>query len=405
MRSHQSESHGHVHLPGLDSYAQEAKLQTFFRGNKLRYFEVTPLPTRNSAIVASNEAEQAGDIERAHTADVALEMEEGQQLVHASGDHQPTPDLETLRYFHHFTNETIFTLPSMDGRRDSHDFWNNDVLPLALRCDYLMSGLLAISAGHVASLSEASLSTEVHHTRSAQFAVQFFNAWEMMEKDLSESAGITKAATQIACILKCHRWMSPEVALDGSGPESSGLGSFIATIRRLNCGIASSSTTHQGSTRRGGVGSLSRPRNTVIPNSADERLTQLHNLPSRMAEALGKPENVSDVLATLDAISALVEGCEFGYSLDDMNVAWQSMVAWPAMVTEHFSNLVLADSTPALVVVAHWAIFLVQRAEDCECWFLGGAADKMLRVIRDQMAKNEDVPGVLSLLPRSLTLS
>ncbi|KAL3483762.1 hypothetical protein BJX62DRAFT_69956 [Aspergillus germanicus] len=398
MKSHHSESHGQGNPPDFESLAQEVKLQTFFRGNKLRYFEVTPFPPRSSAIDAGNEAEQAGDIERAHTADVALELEEGRQLVQTSGSHQPTPDMETLRYFHHFTTETIFTLPIMDGRTDTHEAWNTDTLPLALHHDYLMSGLLAISAGHLASLAEASLGTQVHHGRSAQFAVQFFNAWQKTRKEISISQDIARTATQIACILKCHFWMSPEVAFDGPRTRSSRLGSFIATIRDLDGGIVSSSST-QGRMRRPEINILSGTRNSRISNPADERLNKLHDLPSRMAEALGKPESVGDVLAALDAISALVECCELACSSDDMNVVWQSMAAWPTMVPEHFHNLTSTNSTPALVVIAHWAAYLVKRVEEHGCWFLRGAAEKMLRVIRDQMAKNRTGPDVLTLLP------
>ncbi|KAL3447721.1 hypothetical protein BJX65DRAFT_307779 [Aspergillus insuetus] len=406
MKSHHSESHGGANLPDFHSFAQEVNLQTFFRGNKLRYFEVTLLSMGSREIRAGNESEQAGHIERSNSADAALEVGEGRQLVHISGSKELTPDLEILRYFHHFTSKAIHTLPTMDGPADSHDYWSNDVLPLALRCDYLMSGLLAISAGHLASNAEPSFSSKVHHIRSAQFAFQFFNAWQSAKKDwndISMSSDIAKPATQVACILKCHRWMSAEVALDGSGPESSRLTSFITTMRDSYSVILSCSTTPRASTRRVGVASLSRPRNTGISNPADERLImQLHDLPSRMAEALGKPENMSDVLATLDAVSALVECCELGYSSDEMNVAWQSIVAWPAMVPEHFHTLVSASSTPALVVLAHWAASLLQRVEEHGCWFLRGAAEKMLRMIRGQIAKNQDGPGVLPLLPGSL---
>ncbi|KAJ0421401.1 hypothetical protein BJY00DRAFT_300834 [Aspergillus carlsbadensis] len=376
MKGHHSEIHGQAKSSDFESSAQEVQLQTFFRGNKLRYFEVTAVPTRSNAVVGGNNAQKSGGSGQRHEENV--QAPESQALA---------PDLETLRYFHHFTTEIMLTLPSIDDSADSGNYWTELVVPFALQHQYLMSGLLAIAACHLAALHEPLPSSHGHRQRSAAFAVHFFNTWKGSNWDTSISTDVAKAGTQVACILTCISWTSPELTLDMSDIEAPGLHSASTTAPR----------TLGARHRR--ISNLQRPPSSAPSDPADERLNQLHGLTSRMAEALGRPENIHDVLVTLEAIAALIECCELGYSSDGFNASWQTMIAWPAMVAEHFHGLVSADSTAALVVVAHWAAFLVQPVEDCGCWFLRGAAAKMLRVIREQLIQCREGPEVLLLLP------
>jgi hypothetical protein len=210
---------------------------------------------------------------------------------------------------------------------------------------------------------------------------------------------IEKARMQLACILECLCWAYPEFGLDVSAAKGTELVSIIEIMREFGCRLVFSHTAPQRILGSLAISTSLSFENPVVSCPTDKRLDELHDLPSRMAEVLGKPKSVHDVLVTLDAISVLNKCCELAYSSDEMHVAWQSMVAWPAMVPEHFHNMVSGHSTPALVVVAHWVAFLVQRVEDCECWFLDGAADKMLRVIRDQVVNSQDGPEILRLFP------
>ncbi|KAL2855721.1 hypothetical protein BJX68DRAFT_217780 [Aspergillus pseudodeflectus] len=136
-----------------------------------------------------------------------------------------------------------------------------------------------------------------------------------------------------------------------------------------------------------------------MPSPNAERLRQLYDLPSRMADALGRPENVHDVLVTLEAIETLIECYAIGCSSNSLDIAWRSMTAWPATIPEHFHDLVTGNSTPALIVLTRWAAFSVKPVEEHGCWFLDGAAEKMLRLIREQLVQNHDGPEILRLLP------
>ncbi|CEL10123.1 hypothetical protein ASPCAL13248 [Aspergillus calidoustus] len=396
MKSHQSESHGQAYLSDFDLLAQEVKLQTFFRGNKLRYFEVTPQPTRAGPTVTSNQREKGTQSKQGNSPDLAVDGKE--QVGQPRGSQALTPDLEMLRYFHHFTTEAILTLPSNHDFAGSESYWTGIIVPLALQHQYLMSGLIAISAAHMATLQQPFSSSHGHRRRSAEFAVQFFDTWKRSSKDASMSTDVVKAGTQIACILNCACWVSRELALDGSEPKSSELESILATMREYGFGSTSSQTSSQGRTRGLGDSSPSRPRNSGMPSPNAERLIQLYDLPLSLADALGKPENVHDVLVTLEAISTLIECYGKGCPSNTLDVTWQSMTAWPARIPEHFHKLVTGNRTPALIVLAHWAAFLVKPVEE-HGWFLDGAAEKMLRLIREQLVQNHDGPEILCLLP------
>lgn len=123
-------------------------------------------------------------------------------------------------------------------------------------------------------------------------------------------------------------------------------------------------------------------------NTLSTLLNHLGTLPSRMAEALGKPENTQDVLATLSAIAALVECCVTSFASDEAGTAWRAMATWLIKVPGHFNHMVSRHSRAALVVLAHWAV-LVERAEHCGCWFLKGSVRKILLRIAERVPADD----------------
>jgi hypothetical protein len=105
MKLHWKQAHGSLELPIRDSdLARRAILQTFFRGNKVRYFEV----------------------ESQYTGDTGNSLDQPDHSCTPTEQQLPTPSIEThaclpglveesemcmLRYLHHFTTITSLTLP------------------------------------------------------------------------------------------------------------------------------------------------------------------------------------------------------------------------------------------------------------------------------------------------------
>ena len=447
MRRHQSEIHGLSGPYHSSSFARPVKLQTFFRGTKLRYFEVTPSPAAGTAraapLATTNDDDDDDDDD---DEDERYDEEELDEQVHDADVATPLPpppppprvptppeaplksstvdlNLETLTYFHHFTTTTSFTLPSAEQPRPATHYWQTDAVLQALRRRWLMCGLLAISACHLAVLADDITIERVHRERSAQFLSEFSAGWEETTKrDLGvEAAGVEeegkKAGGQIRCILRCAHWALAEYTLDqGIIPEpatSSQLQSIMTTVRSFVVsdfalppgGVRSDDDDGQeetfaqvgrilkarSSSNAGSFGAFSSCDNTL-----SELLNRLGALPSRMAETLGKPENIQDVLATLSAIAALVECCAISFASDEAGAAWQGMATWLTKVPDHFNHMVSRHSPAALVVLAYWAASLVKRAEYCGCWFLRGSAKMILLHIAEQLPA--DNRGVQSLV-------
>jgi hypothetical protein len=131
-------------------------------------------------------------------------------------------------------------------------------------------------------------------------------------------------------------------------------------------------------------------RNSSHLNEHDEMLGKFRALPPRLSSAFGRPDRVNDVLATLSAIVALVVCCKACFVSDVAGRVWQSAAVWFTKLPEHFSDMLRSEKPAALVVLAHW-VMLLQRAEDCGCWYFMGMARRMMDEIGDRLGVEDQV--------------
>ncbi|KAK5947563.1 hypothetical protein PMZ80_001716 [Knufia obscura] len=430
MRRHWGEVHaagpGEGVDGGFEGCARKVELQTFFRGTKLRYFEV-----RSSE---AGDREGAGVLDTTHDMDGHGDDDNVDDEQHQDADLAPQPpppplpctrspprsspvdfDLETLTYFHHFTTTTSLMLPGPEYPRPAAHYWQIDAVHLALQRRTLMCGLLAISAYHLAVLAEETTTSQVHHERSVQFCSEFFAGWEEATERKSavgvRVAGVEKEANtagrQIMCILRCASWALDNTALIQKPAGTSPLQSFMTIVRGFvdsdfdfnHNGVGSDiSDGRAGTSAQAGriletKGSSDPDARSFGPwspsinsdNTPTALLKRLDALPSRMAEAFGKPESIQDVFAALSAIAALVECCETSFASDEAGVAFWAMATWLNRISERFNQMVAAHCPAALVVVAHWAALLVMRAEHCGCWFLRGSMRRVLLLVAERL--------------------
>ncbi|KAL9083802.1 MAG: hypothetical protein Q9165_008361 [Trypethelium subeluteriae] len=435
MRRHQSEVHGISEPPNASSHARTVKLQTFFRGTKIKYFEVTSpkVPdTAGGALLATTGSDENGnkagdekhdgkrhDEETPH-AGGAMSMAPQRvptSLESLSGSSLVDLDLETLAYFHHFTTVTSLTLPSIENLRPAMHYWQTNVVSQALRQRWLMCGLLAISACHLAALTDDTAVERVHRERSSQLQSVFSAGWQetakpdtaMVATGVGEEA--KEAGRQINCILRCAHWASATSTLNEGIVLEPSAPSQLQSIMTTLCGLVIPNFTlyHDGDLQTCNHDDqeemIAQARNLLIMRSSSDAgsfrpfslshgtppalLDRLLALPSRMAETFGKPEDVRDVLAALSAIATLIECCEISFSSDKAEASWRGMTTWLTKVPDHFGRMILCHSAAALVVLAHWAASLVKRAEHCGCWFLRGLTKMLLRLIVEQLSSHD----------------
>jgi hypothetical protein len=292
--------------------------------------------------------------------------------------------LETLKYFHHFITTTSLTLPSFEAAHSPLDYWQSNVVLQALRRRWLMCGLLALSACHLTTLVEETVSAHIHRERAVQFSQEFSAGLERSKQnelnaENQEVEEAIKAGRRIQCALSC--------AL-GEPTAPSQMLSTIASIRNL---VSSFTQCPAGIGQDWGTGKeemfaqASRILKTGPYNTTPSQLLdRLGTLPFQMTKAFGRPDSAQNVLALMAAVAALVECCDRSFASNDAEAAWQGMATWLAKVPDQFNQMIASHDLAALVVIAHWTP-LIKRAEQCGCWFLGGSAERVQLEIAERL--------------------
>ena len=419
-KRHWSEVHGQGKaLPSLSEINSSVNLQTFFRGTKVKYFQVSP-----SAGRTVNGADDKNGFQHAQQSDVDLEshyMRTGVDTANASpllldsqvtnsfppGNTKPQAsihlDLEMFKYFHHFVS---FTAPTLPG---SSDYWQMKITSEALRHNGMMCGLLAIAVCHLAVFSTDQLDIRLYIERQGRLLNEFSstlnqNTQSAMTQRTSEPEDPSRMfVDQIMSLMHCAKWAALENSIDRALLHAPGLEVILDAIRGCNIptpDFSSSAMPEGGSQWNRSNTVQTRRRNDGSDSTGDSTLPVLleyvRRLPLRMTEVLGKPKSAEDLFATLSAIDALVECCEISFVSDQMDAVWQSASEWLTKVSARF-NAMLARHDPAtMVVLAHWAAILVKRAELVGCWFLKGSSKSILQHIVNHLSATK--PTVLCLV-------
>ncbi|KAL9109177.1 MAG: hypothetical protein Q9227_006102 [Pyrenula ochraceoflavens] len=415
MKRHWSEVHGLKESLNSFSFGNPVKLQTFFRGTEIRYFEVDPPPGKTTVnevplVTTLEDVNNIDDGDVGNDEELQNDQRYGPHVSTLRRASSPLPtcrpteipsrsssinlDLETLQYFHHFTTTTSLTLPNVDSQNLRTQYWQTDVVLQALQHQWLMYGLLTISACHLAALANDSAAGRKHRERAAQFMSDFSIGHREATKSgldgviatLEENPGTT--SVRIMCVLRCAHFASTESPYGWELiPESAAPSQLHVIINNIRKTIApDSAVLPKDSGNSNKCDQVAISTCSTSNGTLSTLLNRLHALPSLLAKTFGKLRSVAPILATLSAIDALIECCETSFASDDAGAAWQGMAMWTVKISEQFHSMISCHDPVALVVVGHWAAALVQRVEDCGCWFLRGAANKILRDVEDGLA-------------------
>lgn len=82
-------------------------------------------------------------------------------------------DLQTPMYFHHFVSTTSLTLPPADPNLFTAQYWQKNFIAQALQHRWLMLGLLALSASHLATLVNPVHDVKAHHDCSVELYLEY----------------------------------------------------------------------------------------------------------------------------------------------------------------------------------------------------------------------------------------
>lgn len=388
MRRHWTAAHG---SEPLEPISRPATFQTFFRGTKLRYFEI--VSSAPAAATSSTRSSTNG----------------GQSATLSSPADLPSLDidLETLTYFHHFLTTTSPTLPEQSPHIGH--FWHKEVIPLALKHKWLMAGVLATSAFYLSIMLAGAPEKEAHKEKYVRLSFEFRSGWEAMDRlgyatmDLAVLNAVKKAHHQVDCLLNCAEWAFAESYTLQELPFDLEL--LMRNLHDLAYPERPQTESDQNANHRpkfdgvlfraGRVHGTNEPQSVRMPSTI---LNSLRVLPQHMAEIFGKPEPTMEALSPVIAFGALADCCETSYSSDNESAAWIGMTTWLAEIPDSFYNFISRRDPATLVVLAYWAAFLVGRAEAQGCWFVRGLRERMLMQISQHLVINKAARSLVTEL-------
>jgi hypothetical protein len=404
MRRHQLERHdlADSETDGANAMVRPVSLQTFFRGTKIRYFEV--------AGPATSEAPKPPPSMEMINMDLGVQPPQISDLVATPIALAPVIDLHHLGYLHHFLQDTSLSLPTVDPKNSL--YWHHEFVAQALQQDWLMAGLLAVAASHKATIAHATSTATAHHERSLSL---FREYQEGLQAHLIRQKTICAWSTDSLEAVTTPRL----TMLQGKPTPRQEVLDQLANI--VSCAHVLFRATHSSTLEalttpmRGLVSkdmidkpdSIDRAAKLMEIDEADRDpilsclLDRISSLPTRMAGPLGRPQSPEDlqaVMVALSAIAKLIDSCAAGFEPESEEITFCAMSTWLSGATDSFHELIARNNAAALIVLAHWAGSLVRKVEENGCWFLKGAADFMLARIRERLAQEPAIHALLEEL-------
>lgn len=382
MKLHWKQAHRSLELPTRDNdLARNVVSQTFFRGNKVKYFEVESPRTADTGSPRSHDATRLDH--------PSTPKDQQQSSIPSIEPHTSLPGsvdgsaMWMLGYFHHFTTKTSHTLPYSDTSPLRGRYWQEAVVSKALQHSWLMQGLLAISACHMAVSTADPEAKRLHCKYAAQYASGFDLRAGQSELDeiLERMGGHARCLLHLA-----------ETALNQTSPDRATDPlqecSIVVSLRRC---FQSDSTIVASSMLMDAENSVEND------NLAEGPLEGLRTLQTRMFELLGRPTNISDALNALKSIELLQDACNSVEPENVIGTCWSSAAAWLEKVPRHFNEMVDDRDPIALLLMTYWSAIMVSRVEKQGCWFLKGVSKAaVLQVAQKLVAeKHPLVPLIL----------
>lgn len=293
---------------------------------------------------------------------------------HADSDESsydlPALQMEDLELLHHFTTETCYTL---SDRAESHHLWQLVVPQEAFKHDFLMRGILAISALH---LSVQGGKKQEHWAKVAAHqqdaALTTFRPLMTNMNDSNCDAFFALSSLIVVYGFEFPRSKDSLGLFDCKGDQSD---EWLPLIRGVNSIIQS----QWPCIKRGKLSSLLHdhprvPPQVQIPAALEEQLQRLEKL---CMTPVGGQDTIYN-----EAVDALRD-CFVRMNNKQLYECEVSIAfLWPVMVPQEFINRVNARASHALIILAHYCVILYYLNN---YWWLNGWATHIIENIFRQL--------------------
>ncbi|KAF2173618.1 hypothetical protein M409DRAFT_15896 [Zasmidium cellare ATCC 36951] len=428
MAAHWREVHDRHHVSEVK--ARRARLQTFFRGSKTRYFEVergvvkvegdgegdgkgvVGGGVRRPALGARNDTaerfygavgervEQKGDV---HEGNGNGQERRGSVSGDGLGPALQLQDLTLLHYWHIRTGATISR-----GAKEDGAYWTNTVTGLALESEFLMRSLLAMTAVHCAYLgiknhAPKSQIRAYHNAALTHHSHGLAGFRKALEEGITASNAETFASSgrllglAFGAGVVADDWLEEHShPYDSPSPQeffnrsSVGPLEFLLLVR----GSVEIQVSAQGAF--GWDTPFRLPAEILnafaYPSPISSGSPGEGSLDPRLAACVAAADSVRRPTTDTQALDSAIASLSFCYAGGlpshpetpiDEHTLWMHSQAWPRLVSETYLLLLQAEDPAALIVYAHWC-YLVRRLEGVS-WYLQGMSGKLVEGIQSRM--------------------
>ncbi|KAI9738043.1 MAG: hypothetical protein M1818_005471 [Claussenomyces sp. TS43310] len=286
-----------------------------------------------------------------------------------------------MALYHQFMTETAIT---MGGP------WEKEVPQLANSCDYLMHGLLATAALHLAYLNPEQ--RDRYEYLSTHHRTQALGPFRQDLSNITlENCNHLFAFSGLMIIAQFAPSRSPEAILPFStsalykGPANwmicfRGCGSIVTQARSYMKTGPLEGLIAQGIQ----AAALSREV-TVLPEMKDNQSLQYVSENLLQLQCIKATTTVDEMEAYTEAISWLQRLLAASFTATDSLICRIFASIWPTQVSDTFIRTLDEGRPPALIVTAHYCL-LLQRCHSC--WYMEHRASELFKAIqRDLPAK------------------
>ncbi|KAF2172418.1 hypothetical protein M409DRAFT_17651 [Zasmidium cellare ATCC 36951] len=404
MSQHWSEQHDEHDSRNVK--ARSAYLQTFFRGNKIRYFEVNG-PGETLAMPSSskdNDASNTSLSPPSGTEPVSSISKSPSDEVTPLIDESVIPltlDMQTLQYFHHYTVNTSLTLRR--SMTESETFWKVDIPRQAFRYPFLMYAILGLSAMHHAMQSIDELQTcQSHYEEAMQYQnaalVDFRSAMRMPD---AENSTALIAFGRFFGVQRCVQHQLEWLLSMSTSSDENDMSKLLEFFFLLRGGHEMLLTLQHLLPRHSDL-ILSQEVVASLRELEDHETVsdaQLANIPNDMRERFASlPAKVAPLIAaqpfpeaSLDdlqpAVNALTTAASLSFASDDVRNIWDGIEGWLRILPDQYIHMLSGAQPGALVIFAHW-LMLTKRLED-HYWFAKGSATRLHSIVMANLPDDE----------------
>ena len=360
MKRHWTTEHGAVVADPANW--RSVKLQTFFKGTQLRYFIVTPATTwtqSSSSYRADDDWLTSGPSNtEPYTNSATLPALDSEE-----------PDRMLLDHY------TAVTYKTLVQREEGPEFWRTNILQIARDHLFVMNGLLAISALHLAWLHPE------HRSESKSFAYLHQQQGLVLYRSAMDHAGEKNchalfAFSSILAVLEFAAPPSPDGLLFLMSQDDGELPAWLHLVRG-GCALLFTiwHVILKGPMQQL-IGSGQGP--TDIANGPDDHhLTVLLPLFSQNSTVLAA--GPAELEIYLESLNVLRWVFTLPY-VNESSFTYRYVIQlWPAKVPQNFIVLLNERRPGALILLAFYCV-LLERVQDC--WYLEGRATQLLSHVR-----------------------